>query len=99
MQRAEVGAARARGVCARPKHVNHISLASGRSDAADRERIRRIYEPSGTGPEAEQLREAYSYPSFDLVLSRLLKSSTYDPSDLQPHKFEECSRMPVLKLK
>mmetsp|Transcript_120231 Transcript_120231/g.268726 ORF Transcript_120231/g.268726 Transcript_120231/m.268726 type:complete len:452 (-) Transcript_120231:62-1417(-) len=89
------------GVSIRPKAVNHISLACDRPDEEVRERIRRIYDPDAIAevdPEsAAQVREAYSSPSFDLVLSKLLKRSSFERMEEDgPHSFEEVARIPVI---
>lgn len=79
----------------RQKAVNHISLASNRPDKESRLRIKALYEspPSGEG---DAMREAFASATFDLVLSRLLRRSSYEAICKDgPHIFQEVARIAI----
>jgi hypothetical protein len=83
-------------VTIRPKAVNHISLACSRNSEAVRDDIKRIYEPEAGNSGAEMLQAVSSGAPFDLVLSRLLRRSSFEAWAREgPHKFAEVARLPV----
>eukprot|EP00928_Gymnodinium_smaydae_P024251 TRINITY_DN19681_c0_g1_i3.p1 TRINITY_DN19681_c0_g1~~TRINITY_DN19681_c0_g1_i3.p1 ORF type:complete len:1333 (+),score=287.96 TRINITY_DN19681_c0_g1_i3:131-4129(+) len=82
------------GLYVRAKAVNHISLASHRSEAEARERIKHLYAVQGTDP--KEVQDAYKNAQFDLVLSRLLARTSFENFDRDgPHSFMEVARMPI----
>jgi len=75
----------------RPKSVNHISLAANRPDESIRDQIRDGYVGEGA-----KIKETIASASFDLVLSRLVRRSSFDNFELDgPHQFQEIGRIKV----
>jgi hypothetical protein len=90
-QRLGERSARELDVFIRPKSVNHISLACDRPDEEVREKVKEIYTPTH-----DVHIEAMQNATFDLVLSRLLKRSSFERfAEDGPHAFVEVVRIPV----
>lgn len=80
----------------RAKAVNHISLACERNDQTLRENIRSIYEPAKDSSEGSEACAAHDSARFDLVLSRLVRRSSFERmAEDGPHKFVEVARLPA----
>jgi len=78
------------GVHIRPKAVNHISLACNRSELHTRDAIKQLYS------RCNELEKAKTGVKFDLVLSKLLRSSTFERFEQDGgHQFAQMARIPV----